>query len=113
MQFQNGIAGGVVASIETLDGRNKLAGSVELIKVSGVSRSAFDMEAQTVTTPNMVLPISDDVQCYNKTTKTWFGGEDTDPMDALNLARAFSETLTVYYDKAPEDGGKVRVVVAE
>ena len=96
----------------TLDGK-KLAGSVELIKVSGVSRSAFDMEAQTVTTPNMVLPISDDVQCYNKTTKTWFGGEDTDPMDALNLARAFSETLTVYYDKAPEDGGKVRVVVAE
>ncbi len=113
VQFQNGMAGGIVASIETLDGRNKLAGSVELIKVSGVSRSAFDMEAQTVTTPNMVLPISDDVQCYNKTTKTWFGGEDTDPMDALNLARAFSETLTVYYDKAPEDGGKVRVVVAE
>lgn len=27
--------------------------------------------------------------------------------------RAFSEHLTVYYDKAPEDGGKVRVVVAE
>ena len=113
VQFQNGAAGGIVASLETMDGNHKLAGSVELVKVTGISYASFDMEAKTVTTPSMVLPISDDVQCYNRTTKTWFGGKDTEPMDALNLARAFSETLTIYYDKAPELGGKVRLVVAE
>ena len=32
-------------------------------------------------------------------------------IDALNLARAFSENLTIYYDKAPDQGGKVRIVV--
>ena len=33
-------------------------------------------------------------------------------MEAVNLARAFSDNLTIYYDKAPEDGGKIRIIVA-
>jgi hypothetical protein len=31
----------------------------------------------------------------------------------LDEARAFSDRLTVYYDRIPQEGGKVRLVVAE
>lgn len=104
--------GGVVASLNTLkDGPAKIAGYVFLKEQDGVRRSAFDMKAKTVTTTDMVLPISDNVVCYNKTTKQWFTAED--PMDALNQARAFSDNITIYYDRTPEDGGKVRVVVVQ
>lgn len=106
--FSNGSYMGIVA---TVDGK-KLAGSVELNKLTGISKDAFDMEAKTVSTPDMVLPLADNVQCYNRTTHTWFGNKDTDPMEAVNLARAFSDNLTIYYDKAPEDGGKIRIIVA-
>ena len=57
----------------------------------------------TVTTRDMVLPIAGNVICYNKTTKSWF--------TSLDEARAYSDTLTVYYDRAPQEGGKVRLVV--
>ncbi len=103
--------GGVAASLSTLNGNSKIAGYVFLKELDGVRRSAFDMTAKTVTTTDMVLPISDSVVCYNKTTKQWFAAED--PMDALNQARAFSDNITIYYDRAPQDGGKVRVVVVE
>ena len=104
--------GGVVTSLNTLkDGPAKIAGYVFLKELDGVRRSAFDMKAKTVTTTDMVLPISDNVVCYNKTTKQWFTAED--PMDALNQARAFSDNITIYYDRTPEDGGKVRMVVVQ
>ncbi len=103
--------GGVVASLNTLQDKNKIAGYVFLKELDGVRRSAFDMKAKTVTTTDMVLPISDSVVCYNKTTKQWFTAED--PMDALNQARAFSDNITIYYDRTPEDGGKVRMVVVQ
>lgn len=103
--------GGVVASLNTLQDKNKIAGYVFLKELDGVRRSAFDMKAKTVTTTDMVLPISDSVVCYNKTTKQWFTAED--PMDALNQARAFSDNITIYYDRTPEEGGKVRMVVVQ
>ena len=103
--------GGIVASLNTLEGKNKVAGHVFLKELDGVRRSAFDMKAKTVTTTDMVLPISDNVVCYNKTTKQWF--TDEDPMTNLNQARAFSDNMTLYYDRVPEDGGKVRMVVVQ
>lgn len=103
--------GGVVASLNTLQDKNKIAGYVFLKELDGIRRSAFDMKAKTVTTTDMVLPISDSVVCYNKTTKQWFTAED--PMDALNQARAFSDNITIYYDRTPENGGKVRMVVVQ
>lgn len=103
--------GGVVASLNILQGKNKIAGYVFLNELEGVRRSAFDMKAKTVTTTDMVLPISEQVVCYNKTTGKWFTAED--PMDALNQARAFSDNMTIYYDRTPEEGGKVRVVVVK
>ena len=31
----------------------------------------------------------------------------------MEAARAYSETLTIYFDRAPEEGGKVRMIAAE
>ena len=80
-----------------------------------VKSSAFDVDTMTVTTNSMIIPISDRVMCYNETTKEWFsvgeGKNDEDYVKALNLARAFSENVTIYYDKTPDQGGKVRLVV--
>ena len=70
------------------------------------------MKAKTVTTTDMVLPISDNVVCYNKTTGKWFA-EHEEAMDNLNEARAFSDNITIYYDRTPEEGGKVRMVVVQ
>lgn len=115
--IKNGQVGGIVPSLNQLKDFNrndigpKLAGYVFLNEVENVRRSAFDMKAKTVTTTDMVLPISDSVVCYNKTTKQWFTAEN--PMDALNQARAFSDNITIYYDRTPEDGGKVRMVVVQ
>ena len=111
IQVPKDAVGGIVASLSKLDSYNKIAGHVFLKELDGVRRSAFDMTAKTVTTTDMVLPISENVVCYNKTTKQWF--TDEDPMNNLNQARAFSDNITIYYDRAPEDGGKVRMVVVQ
>ena len=52
----------------------------------------------------MDIMVADKPECYNKLTNTWFEG--------LDDARAFADTLTVYYDRAPAEGGKIRMVVA-
>ena len=50
-------------------------------------------------------PISSGVQCFIKDTGSWAATVDE--------VRTASNSIRVYYDKAPEDGGMVRVVVAE
>ena len=104
---------GIAASLDTISGVPKLSNWVALKAVENVPRSAFEMNEYinpeskapigTVTTRDMVLPIAGNVLCYNNTTKTWF--------DSLNEARAYADTLTIYYDRAPQEGGKVRLVV--
>ena len=104
---------GITASLDEIDGFHKLSNWVTLKAVENVPRSAFEMNEYvdsegkapigTVTTRDMVLPIAGNVICYNKTTKSWF--------TSLDEARAYSDTLTVYYDRAPQEGGKVRLVV--
>lgn len=100
---------GIAASIETLDGNPKLAGSVSLTSTKKVSRASFDMEAGTVTVGDQIFPISKDVVCYNRTTGIWF-----EPgLAGAEAARAYAEYLTVYYDKSADDGGKIRIIVVE
>lgn len=110
--IKDGTPVGITASLDEIEGIHKLAGWVELKAVENVSRSAFDMNENpaggvapigTVTTNNMVLPVAGNVVCYNKTTKQWFA--------SLDEARAYASTLTIYYDRAPQEGGKVRLVV--
>lgn len=88
-------ASGKVASVKTLE------------SVKNAARSHFDAAAMTFTTSDMILPISDEVQCYLSSTGEWLSA------DELSRALGFSEKFTVYYDRAPEQGGKVRIIVAE
>ena len=113
--IRSGRMGGVAKGVGQLGGGARLAGHMPLNAVEGVLRSQIDAETMTLTTPEMVLPISDQVQCYNKATGTWYtvGTDDESHREALRLTLAFSNDLTVYYDRSPEEGGKVRVVVAE
>lgn len=106
--------GGIVASLDKLEDRVRLAGFMPLQSVSGLRRSQFDVESMTLTTNSMVLPISKQVQCYNTATGEWYtvDGEESYRSN-LELALAFSNDITVYYDRTPESGGKVRILVLE
>lgn len=97
---------GIAASIETMNGSNKLAGSVSLTSIRDVSRASIDIDAKTVTIGNQVFPISDQVVSFNRSTGSWFAAG----LDGLEAARAYADKLTVYYDKEPENGGKIRIV---
>jgi hypothetical protein len=105
---ENSAAGVAIYNLTDPNREKDLARIVELFKAAGISRSAFtvaDNGRTTVELPSMVLPVSDKVICYNARTGVWFA--------SLDEARAFAEKLTVYYDKLPENGGKVRIVVVE
>ncbi|MBP3521082.1 MAG: S-layer homology domain-containing protein, partial [Oscillospiraceae bacterium] len=96
--------GGMAAST---DGR--VGATVTLTAVNNVPRSAFDVENMTVTVNGVTYPIAQGVECYNKAAGSWFGSG----ADGLNAARAYAATLTIYYDKGPAQGGKIRLVVVE
>lgn len=101
--FTRNSMGGVAAKA---DGSGA-AGVVTLTAENNIKRSAFQTRDDVVyvTLSTQEMRVADNVQCYNKTTGTWF--------KSLADARAFSDRLTVYYDRPVQDGGKVRVVVAE
>jgi len=99
---RNSVPGGVALSA---DGR--VAATVTLKSLTGVKRSAFDSEEMTVTVAGVSYPVSAAVQCYNKTTKTWF----KPGKEGMEAARAYSDDLTLYYDRSPSEGGKIRMIV--
>lgn len=113
--YSSSVPGGIAASTATgQDGSHVLAGYVKLKMMKNVSTDTLNLDAQTLSLTNIVYPIADNVQCYNDTTKAWFTvPEGGDAMDALSQARAYADTMTVYYDKAPSEGGKIRLVVVE
>lgn len=78
-----------------------------LTERKGVSRNDFYSRGDAVylNIGSHAVRVSDRVQCYNEATGVWF--------DSLDEARAYSDNLTVYYDKSPEKGGQIRIVVAE
>jgi len=92
------------------------AASVALKSVTKVTPANFNMSTGIFFSGSVELPIWDEVQCYNAQTKTWFDVSEKDkpasPMDNLNACLAYSNDLTVYYDRDPAQGGKVRIVVA-
>lgn len=100
--IRNGAMGGIAY---TANGR--VASTVTLESITHVRRSAFDSEEMTVTVAGVVYPISDQVQCYNKSTKSWFAPGKT----GMEAARAYSDDLTLYYDRTPAEGGKIRMIV--
>lgn len=112
--IKTGVMGGVALSLDKLGGQSKLAAFMPLQSVKGVGRAQFDLDNMTLTTNSLIIPVADNVECYNKASGEWYKAEGEDgSKEALKLALAFSNNLTVYYDRSPEAGGKVRVVVAE
>jgi len=101
--FQGEAPGGVAFSAD----RKSAEAIVQLTEVRNVKRSAFYVrnDVTYVSINGAEFPVASNVQCYNRQGKTWFAG--------LDDARAFSETLSVYYDRPASEGGKIRVVVAE
>ena len=99
--FQDGGFGGVARGTG-----GKAASVVELTAIRNVSSTDFFTAEGTlyVNAGGKVYQVASGVQCYNNYTKSWFAGEN-----ALDQARAFADTLTVYIDPV---GSMVRVVVA-
>jgi hypothetical protein len=100
--FATGTLAGLAVSTD-----GELAGSASLTAVPSISRSAFRQVSDgtyTVTIGAGTIPVADNVQVYLKETAQW---------TTLVKARSYSDSLTVYYDKTIETGGKVRVIVAE
>lgn len=96
---------GVAPGTSTLDGVSRLGGSVALRSQKSVRRAAFTEDAVTVNGTVYPLAANIDDCCYNARSKTWF--------ESLDDALAYSNSLTVYYDRSPAQGGKVRLVVVE
>ncbi len=93
------------AVANSADGKNNtLAGTVKLTATVGFTRQAIDTASNSLTVNGMTLPISSDVQCYNKRNGSWFG--------SLNELMSSANSFTAYYDRSPNEGGKVRVIVA-
>ncbi|MGI5972043.1 MAG: S-layer homology domain-containing protein [Oscillospiraceae bacterium] len=92
-----GVAGGLVFSTSGV-----VAGTASLTAVRGVPRSALRDDYFSYNELNM--PISANVQCYIKDKNRW---------TELSEVRAYSDSLTVYYDRTVQTGGKIRLVVAE
>jgi hypothetical protein len=87
-------------------GLGDLTGYTTLTSITGVSRSAFQQDADGtvyVTTSSGTIRVSDNVQVYMSGSGTW---------TTLAKARTNSNNLTIYYDRTLTTGGKVRVVIA-
>jgi hypothetical protein len=101
-----GFSAGTLAGIAvTTDGQ--LAGASALTAAGEISRNDFRQNADgtySVILGSGAIPVADDIQVYLTETGTW---------TTLAKARSYSDTLTIYYDKTIETGGKVRVIVAE
>lgn len=90
----------------TADGSG-IASVTKLPYEEKVDRTAFYEEDDHwyVTIRGEAVRVSDEVACYNRVTDGWF--------ETLDEARAYSANLTVFYDRAPDQGGKIRVVRAD
>lgn len=96
---------GVAPSISKADGVHRMDSSISLRAQKGVRRSAFHEDAVTVGDTLYPLAANIDNCCYNARSKTWFA--------SLDEALAYSDTLTVYYERPYSQGGKIRLVVVE
>lgn len=99
--LRNNTPGGIAEDV------NGWGSYITLTEIKRVPRSSFNTDTMTGTISGVSYPISDDVVCFNKATGLSFGTG----ADGLAAARAYGESLSVYYDKDPNQGGKIRMVV--
>lgn len=96
------IAGAVATGVDTLAVKTSTPGSA--LKSSGnVERDCFDT-ARGVRIGNIYVPVSADVQVYNKALDRFL---------TLSEARANFKTFELFCDSDPLSGGKVRVIIAK
>ena len=90
------------------------AGAVaDTVSLSGkaVERSDF-VGSEYADVNGTLYRLADDLQVYNSTTGAWYTDSDSLGM-ALEQALAYSEDITVYYDRDADSGGLIRIVVVE
>ena len=120
---QSGRMGGIARSLDRIStgsvgsgsltpGDYRLAGFMPLKSMTGLHRTQFDLDSMTMTTNELVLPISKNVQIYYEEQGEWYE-DKAGSTDQLEKALTYTGTLTVYYDRTPEEGGKVRILVVE
>lgn len=102
--FRYGTFAGVVPSLDSDQYGAKCAASVELKSVQNVRVNNFNLNTNRFFYGSLEMPIAENVLYYDAASKTW--------LSSLEECLAYSSTLTVYYDRNPNEGGKVRVVVA-
>lgn len=96
---------GAAPTLSSAGGSPRLDSTVTLRSLQRVRRTAFTEDSITVNGVTYPLSSSIDDCCYNAKAKTWFS--------SLDEALAYASSLTVYYDRLPDQGGKIRLVVAE
>jgi hypothetical protein len=82
----------------------KLAKVAELKEMTKVPNSAWASDNSHVTVRGISYPVAENVRCYNRTTEKWI---------SLKAAKAFAQSANLYYDREPEQGGKIRIVEVE
>ncbi len=98
--------GGLAVSMDKLGDVNRCAGYAKLSALRSAGQSCFDLSTYTFTKGAVKLPIAKDVRLYDGSAGEWSA---YDPEKFL----LFTNSFTVYYDRTPETGGKVRIIVAE
>ncbi len=102
----SGYVGGVASPWKTeLGDYTEAAGFVSLSPISGLKTESFSIPLGLLVSDKTVIPIAENVQCYDPHTGTWY--------DDPQLFLICFSSYTAYYDRTPSTGGKVRIIVAE
>ncbi|MGE4484385.1 MAG: S-layer homology domain-containing protein [Oscillospiraceae bacterium] len=78
--------------------------AIKNVLLTSLKCTRSDFSGDCVIVGSKTIPIASDVVVYIEDTDTWGV--------TLSEARTYSDDLTAYYDKTPQTGGMVRVIVA-
>lgn len=90
-------------------GYGKVAGAVSLESLTGADRGDFFQQEDSwyVEAGGEEYRISDQVQIHFSDADLWLAGEE-----GLTTVLADGYELTLYYDRAPDEGGQIRLIAA-
>lgn len=110
--FNENNPGGVALSAARFkDSYPQAAAVISLTELKDVGANLFDLDAGYLTVDGERYPIAGNVQCYHKATGTWFNADAETGLEALEDLLNYGGTFDAYYDKAPGQGGKIRMVI--
>lgn len=100
----NGSFGGVAVSKDSVGSYKGCAAIASMTEIASVSQACFNASALRFVRGDVELAIAPDVKCYNAATGKWFS--------SLTECLMSSNSFSVWYDRSPETGGKIRIIVA-